>query len=63
MHVLLVVLLQFLMLVATRKSLRSSVIVSNMFENSLMYQYLSEAIQHIEDLSPLWRQVSQKNES
>ena len=49
MHVLLVVLLQFLMLVAslnkpTRKSLRSSAIVSNLFENSLMYQYLSEAI-------------------
>ena len=49
MQVLLDVLLQFLMLVAslnkpTRKRLRSSAIVSNLFENSLMYQYLSEAI-------------------
>ena len=49
MQVLLEVLLQFLMLGAllkepTRKSLRSSAIVSNLFENSLMYQYLSEAI-------------------
>ena len=49
MQVLLEVLLQFLMLGAllkepTRKSLRSSAIVANLFENSLMYQYLSEAI-------------------
>ena len=49
MLVLLEVLLQFLMIVAllnkpTRKSLRSSAIVSNLFENLLMYQYLSEAI-------------------
>ena len=49
MHVLLEVVLQFLMLVAllnkpTRKSLRSSAIVSNLFETSLIYQYLSETI-------------------